>query len=152
MFKTKEAVEALVPHEGKMFLLSRVDSYSLESIEITTEIDITDKDLFFDEDLGGVPSWVAFEYMAQSISALSGIFGRTLNEDPKVGFIMSVTNFKTNRAVFKVGEVVRVKVRQTMRMDMAVTFDGSASVGDQELVTATLNTVEVPDPKKSLGL
>ena len=45
-FKTKEIVSELVPHKGKMFLLNRVQSYSLETISITTEIDITRDDLF----------------------------------------------------------------------------------------------------------
>lgn len=151
-FKTRDAVSELVPHKGKMLLLDRVQSYSLEEISITTEIDITKEALFYDESLGGVPAWIAFEYMAQSISALSGIYGRTRGEKPKVGFIMSVTSFKTDVPVFKIGETVVVKVRQTIRMDMAVTFDGTASVGGAQVITATLNTVEVPDPKASLGL
>lgn len=151
-FKTKELTCELVPHKGKMFLLNRVQSYSLESVCITTEIDITRDDLFYEEELGGVPAWVAFEYMAQSISALSGIYGRSRGEKPKVGFIMSVNSFKANIPVFKVGETVVVTVRQTIRMDMAVTFDGTAKVGETLAVTATLNTVEVADPKATLGL
>jgi predicted hotdog family 3-hydroxylacyl-ACP dehydratase len=151
-FKTKEIVSELVPHKGKMFLLNRVQCYSLETISITTEIDITREDLFYEEDLGGVPAWVAFEYMAQSISALSGIYGRSRGEKPKVGFIMSVNSFKANVPVFKVGETVVVTVRQTIRMDMAVTFDGTAKVGETLAVTATLNTVEVENPKMALGL
>lgn len=151
-FKTKELTCELVPHKGKMFLLNRVQSYSLESVCITTEIDITRDDLFYEEELGGVPAWVAFEYMAQSISALSGIYGRSRGEKPKVGFIMSVNSFKANIPVFKVGETVVVMVRQTIRMDMAVTFDGTAKVGETLAVTATLNTVEVADPKAALGL
>ena len=135
-----------------MFLLNRVQCYSLETISITTEIDITREDLFYEEDLGGVPAWVAFEYMAQSISALSGIYGRSRGEKPKVGFIMSVNSFKANVPVFKVGETVVVTVRQTIRMDMAVTFDGTAKVGETLAVSATLNTVEVEDPKMALGL
>jgi predicted hotdog family 3-hydroxylacyl-ACP dehydratase len=135
-----------------MFLLNRVQSYSLEAISITTEIDITRDDLFYEDDLGGVPAWVAFEYMAQSISALSGIYGRSRGEKPKVGFIMSVNSFKANVPVFKVGETVVVTVRQTIRMDMAVTFDGTAKVGENLAVAATLNTVEVEDPKTALGL
>ncbi|MCL4100868.1 Predicted 3-hydroxylacyl-ACP dehydratase, HotDog domain [Fibrobacter sp. UWH9] len=151
-FKTRDSVSELVPHKGKMLLLDRVQSYSLEEISISTEIDIRKDCMFYDENLGGVPAWIAFEYMAQSISALSGIYGRSKGEKPKVGFIMSVSSFKTDIPVFKTGDTVVVKVRQTIRMDMAVTFDGSASVDGKQVVAATLNTVEVPDPKASLGL
>ncbi len=151
-FKTKELVSELVPHKGKMFLLDRVQSYSIENVCITTEIDVTRNNLFYEEDLGGIPAWVAFEYMAQSISALSGIYGRTKGEKPKVGFIMSVSSFKADIPVFKEGETVIVSVHETVRMDKAVTFDGVAKIGDKIAVTATLNTVEVDDPKAALGM
>lgn len=151
-YNSRESVATLVPHKGKMLLLDRVKSYTLEEKTIVTEIDIGKDNLFFDEDLQGVPAHVAFEYMAQSISALSGIYGKSIGNEPQVGFIMSVTNFNAAKPFFKAGDVVKVVVRQTMRMDMAVTFDGSASVGDEVYVTATLNTIEVPDPKTALGL
>ena len=151
-FKTKEATSELVPHKGKMLLLDRVQNYSLEDVNITTEIDISRNSLFYEDDLGGIPAWVAFEYMAQSISALSGIYGRTKGDKPKVGFIMSVSGFKADIPVFKDGETVVVTVRETVRMDKAVTFDGVAKVGDKIAVTATLNTVEVDDPKATLGM
>jgi predicted hotdog family 3-hydroxylacyl-ACP dehydratase len=99
-FKTKEATSELVPHKGKMLLLDRVQNYSLEDVNITTEIDISRNSLFYEDDLGGIPAWVAFEYMAQSISALSGIYGRTKGDKPKVGFIMSVSGFKADIPVF----------------------------------------------------
>ena len=151
-FKTKEATSELVPHKGKMLLLDRVQNYSLENVNITTEIDISRNSLFYEDDLGGIPAWVAFEYMAQSISALSGIYGRTKGDKPKVGFIMSVSGFKADIPVFKDGETVVVTVHETVRMDKAVTFDGVAKVGDKIAVTATLNTVEVDDPKATLSM
>lgn len=151
-FKTKERVSELVPHKGKMLLLDRVQSYSIETVTITTEIDISRDSFFYEEELGGVPAWVAFEYMAQSISALSGIYGRSKGEKPKVGFIMSVSGFKTDVGVFKEGDKVVVTVHETIRMDSAITFDGIASVDGKTVVTATLNTVEVDNAKEALGI
>lgn len=151
-FNTKELVSELVPHKGKMLLLDSILNYDLKDVRITTEIKITRDNLFYEEELGGVPAWVAFEYMAQSISALSGIYGRTKGEKPKVGFIMSVSSFNAKVPVFKEGETVVVMVHETVRMDMAVTFDGTAVVGGTLAATATLNTIEVDDPKSSLGL
>lgn len=152
----KSDLEKLVPHKGKMFLLDRVKKYDMETITIETQVDIDESNLFYDEDLGGVPVWISFEYMAQSISTMSGIFGHIHNESPKVGFIMSVSSFNSHVPVFKKGDVVTLKVHQTIRMDMAVTFEGWAFVGNSEdgilAAEAVLNTVEVPDPQKSLGL
>lgn len=151
-FNTKELVAELVPHKGKMLLLDAVRNYDLKDVNITTEIAISRDSIFFEDELGGVPAWVAFEYMAQSISALSGIYGRTKGEKPKVGFIMSVSAFNAKVPVFKEGETVVVTVHETVRMDAAVTFDGMALVGGKIAATATLNTIEVDDPKTSLGL
>ena len=90
--------------------------------------------------------------MAQSVSALSGICGRAKGEKPKTGFIMSVSGFKADVPVFKEGETVVVNVLENIRMDNAVTFEGSATVNGTLAVTTKLNTVEVDDPKNSLNM
>lgn len=152
VFDSKDLVSELVPHKGKMFLLDRIRDYDLNERSITTEIDITRDNLFYEEELGGVPVWVAFEYMAQSVSALSGIYGRSKNEKPKTGFILSVNGFKADVPVFKQGKTVVVNVQEKIRVDQAVTFDGVAMVGNKVVVTAKINTVEVDDSKNPLNL
>ncbi|MBR2095569.1 MAG: thioester dehydrase [Fibrobacter sp.] len=152
VFDSKDLVSELVPHKGKMFLLDRIRDYDLNEKSITTEIDITRDNLFYEEELGGVPVWVAFEYMAQSVSALSGIYGRSKGENPKTGFILSVNGFKADVPVFKQGETVVVNVQEKIRVDQAVTFDGVAMVGNKVVVTAKINTVEVDDSKNPLNL
>ncbi len=152
VFESKDLVSELVPHKGKMFLLDRIRDYDLNEKSITTEIDITRDNLFYEEELGGVPVWVAFEYMAQSVSALSGIYGRSKGEKPKTGFILSVNGFKADVPVFKQGKTVVVNVQEKIRVDQAVTFDGVAMVGNKVVVTAKINTVEVDDSKNPLNL
>lgn len=151
-FNTKESVNTLVPHSGKMSLLDRVKEYDLPGLYIDTEVDINKSAMLYDEELHGIPVWVGFEYMAQSISALSGIYGLSINEKPKVGFIMSINSYKAEFPIFPEGSTLLIHVQQMMRMDMAVTFDGKIFIGDKLYATATLNTVEVPDLKKALGL
>lgn len=151
-FKTREEVDALVPHTGKMLLLDRINHFDLDEITIESQVDISEDCMFFNEDVQGVPSYVAFEYMAQTISALSGIYGRSLGQKPREGFIMSVSNCKSEIPVFKSGDVVTIRVKQTMRVDMAVTFEGKAFVGDTLAVSATLCTVEVDDPTSILKM
>lgn len=151
-YQTKESIMTVVPHSGKMSLLDRVVEYDFQNLNVTTEVDITPESMFFEKDINGIPVWVGFEYMAQSISALSGIYGKTKNENPKVGFIMSVNSFKGEIPFFPAGSVARMHVQQTMRMDKVVTFDGKIFQGDKLVATATLNTIEVDDPKSALGL
>ncbi len=152
VFDSKDLVSELVPHKGKMFLLDRIRDYDLNEKSITTEIDITRDNLFYEEELGGVPVWVAFEYMAQSVSALSGIYGRSKGEKPKTGFILSVNGFEADVPVFKQGKTVVVNVQEKIRVDQAVTFDGVAMVGNKVVVTTKINTVEVDDSKNPLNL
>lgn len=151
-YQNKEAIMSIVPHSGKMSLLDRVVEFDFQTLCITTEVDITPDSMFFDSEINGIPTWIGFEYMAQSISALSGIYGRTQNESPKVGFIMSVNSFVSEIPFFPAGTTARMVVKQTMRMDKVVTFDGKIFLGDALAATATLNTIEVDDPKAMLGI
>ena len=103
VFDTKDLVSELVPHKGKMLLLDRVRDYDLKENSITTEIDIARDNMFYEDELGGVPVWVAFEYMAQSVSVMTGLVGLATHTPPKMGFILSVTNFKSETNVFPAG-------------------------------------------------
>jgi predicted hotdog family 3-hydroxylacyl-ACP dehydratase len=151
-FDTHEKVAALVPHKGHMHLLDRVVSYNFDTVEVETEVDITDQSMFYEESYGGVPVWIGFEYMAQSVSVMTGLVGLETHTPPKMGFILSVTNFKSETNVFPAGSTVHIWVRQTVRMDMAVTFEGKIFLNDKQVVAATMNTIEVDDPKKTLGV
>ena len=62
-----------LPHKGKMFLLTRVTQHDVEKHTITSEYDITENCIFYEEEFGGVPTWAGFELMAQGVSALTGI-------------------------------------------------------------------------------
>lgn len=149
-YKTKESIMQIVPHSGKMSLLDRVIDYDFEKLEIHTEVDIVPSSMFFDKDLGGIPVWIGFEYMAQSISALSGLYGKTKGQEPKIGFIMSVNNFTANKPLFPKNSIAKIFVKQTMRMDNVVTFDGNISLDGNIVATAVINTIEMDDPKAVL--
>ena len=151
-FDTHEKVSELVPHKGKMHLLSRVVSYDVENFIAETEVDVNEKSMFYEDIYDGVPVWIAFEYMAQSVSVLIGIVCKKMNLPPKMGFILSVTNFQAYENVFRNGETVRLWVKQLVRVDKAVTFEGRAFVNDKLIATATMNTIEVDDPKQVLGV
>lgn len=151
-FDTREKLSRLVPHKGKMLLLDRIVSFDLEKAQIATEVDVSDGCMFLEESFGGVPVWIAFEYMAQSVSALTGIFGLKTGTPPRMGFILSVTNFCAEDTAFPKGSTVRVEVRQTLRVDTAVTFEGKALVEGKCLAKATINAVDVENPKKVLGV
>jgi predicted hotdog family 3-hydroxylacyl-ACP dehydratase len=140
-----EEVMTLVPHRGKMFLLSRVVEYDIEARTLTAEYDIAETGLFYDPNLRGLPSWASFECMAQSISALSGLSGRAKGEKPKPGVILSVSNLRLKRDVLPAGETLRIRVQEDCRVNATSTFNCEALLAEESAAEAKLAVMEVDD-------
>ena len=141
----------LLPHKGRMFLLDRAVDVNFEEYSIKTQVDVTEQSMFFDKALGGIPSYVTFEYMAQSISALSGIDNRRRRLPPKVGVILSVSDFKTTVPVIKAGTTVTVLDCQQDIVDRVFSFNCTAYIGDILISSGKLTVMEVDDLKE-LGI
>jgi predicted hotdog family 3-hydroxylacyl-ACP dehydratase len=138
-----EFLRRCVPHSGLMALLSRVVQYDFDLGHLSSEVDIKESDLFFDAERGGVPSWVGFEYMAQSIAALSGIRRRMeRDQEPRIGFIMGVRNFKSRSATFAPGRKLRVDIRQIFRDGDVVSFACNITEDGVEEASAIINAIE----------
>ncbi len=141
----------LLPHKGRMFLLDRAVDVNFEEYSIKTQVNVTEQSMFFDKALGGTPSYVTFEYMAQSISALSGIDNRRRGLPPKVGVILSVSDFKTTVPVIKAGTTVIVLDCQQDIVDRVFSFNCTAYIGDILISSGKLTVMEVDDLKE-LGI
>ena len=141
----------LLPHKGRMFLLDRAVDVDFDEYSITTQVDVTEQSMFYDETLGGIPSYVTFEYMAQSISALSGIDNRRRGLPPKVGVILSVSDFKTAVPVLKAGTTVTVLDVQQDIVDKVFSVSCTAYIGDTPVSSGKLTVMEVDDLKE-LGI
>jgi predicted hotdog family 3-hydroxylacyl-ACP dehydratase len=138
-----ESLRRCIPHAGLMALLSRVVQYDFTPGHLVSEVDIKESDLFFDPERGGVPCWVGFEYMAQSIAALSGIKRRTERDlEPRIGLIMGVRNFKSRSAAFTPGRRLRVEVRQIFRDGDVVSFECRIAEDGVEEASAIINAIE----------
>ena len=148
----------LLPHRGKLFLLSRVTAHNVAENTICTEYDVTRNCIFYDAELEGIPTWAGFEFMAQSIAALTSI--RQLSLDlppPPPGVILSVSAFSSAQAVLPLGCVVQTKVHEDYRADdlsryncelsLRETPPGSTGIGNASgpLATATMTVMSIPD-------
>jgi predicted hotdog family 3-hydroxylacyl-ACP dehydratase len=142
-----------LPHKGKMFLLDRVLSYELSHpTHLVSESDIAESSIFYDSGLSGIPVWVAFEYMAQSIAALSGIDAKVENSgaEPKIGMIMGVRDFKAEIDCLPTGSTVRTEVSEVFRDGPVVSFECGLFFEGRKVVRATLNAIEVDDHRTLL--
>jgi predicted hotdog family 3-hydroxylacyl-ACP dehydratase len=141
----KEELQSILPHQGKMLLISRVLEYDIDSRALTSEYDITEDCLFYDPLLEGVPSWACFEFMAQGVSAISGLVGRAMGKPPMLGFILSVSSLKTNIPLIKAGSVIRVRVTEDVRVDNVFTFHCVVLIGETQAAEAKLTVMDVED-------
>jgi predicted hotdog family 3-hydroxylacyl-ACP dehydratase len=125
-----------------MLLLDSVEAYNMDDLSIETEVRISESSEFFRKEEGYVPLWVSFEYMAQSIAVFSGIKYRSEGEDPKIGFIMGVRDFKGEAEGFTAGDSVSVRVKQSFRDGDVAVFEGEASVDGKVYSSAIINVIE----------
>jgi predicted hotdog family 3-hydroxylacyl-ACP dehydratase len=146
----KEELAGILPHRGRMLLLSRIKEYDTENRSLKAEYDIDKACLFYDPAIEGVPAWAGFEFMAQAISALSGITGRLKGEKPKLGFILSVSAMKVYLPVLKTGNTVSIEVWEDYRVDMVYTFHGRIMAGSEIVAEAKLTVMDVDDTSLEL--
>jgi predicted hotdog family 3-hydroxylacyl-ACP dehydratase len=151
MIIEEEELQSLVPHRGKMFLLSRITEYNVDERSLVAEYDIKKNCIFYESEIGGIPGWAGFELIAQAISALSGIDGRKKGEKPKIGFILSVSGMKVFIPVFPPDETVKIKIIEDYRMDMIYTYCGQVFLGGKTAVEAKLTVMDVNEKNFSLG-
>lgn len=136
----KYNVDTLIPHKGKMKLINKILSINPQKKSLTSQVQITSQDTFFDDNLGGVPAFVSFEYMAQSISALAAITDERNNPQP--GVILSVSNLNCTQTVLPEHSTVNVCVKENCVVGDLFTFDCIATIEDKTVVTCTLLVME----------
>jgi len=145
MEPVEEPLEQIVPHRGKMLLLSKVLSFDAKNNSLLASVDISQNSFFYDDKLNGVPVWVGFEYMAQAIAALNGKSDLAKGLKLGFGFILSVSNFIANVSCFKPNSTILIYVEKEFYMDNMFRFNCSIKQGEEELAKASLSTVKIKD-------
>jgi predicted hotdog family 3-hydroxylacyl-ACP dehydratase len=142
----QEELQTLIPHKGKMLLLSRAIEYDIEYY-IRAEYDVIKDCIFYDPMIDGVPVWVGFECMAQAISVLTGIRSREKGEKPKIGFILGIPSMRMEIPLFKSGSSLEVRAREIDRTGMIYTFEGEAFLEGIKVMEGKLMVMEVSDER-----
>lgn len=146
----------MLPHKGKMFLLSRVTEHNGQNHTITSEYDITENCIFYEPEFDGVPTWAGFEFMAQGISALTGITNTEYGRSPLPGFILSVMEFKSEIGYLKNGNTIQMKIAEDFRDEENHVYryicELYAKKGDEKpSVTAKISVMETEDIHSLFG-
>lgn len=140
MIEQQYEIEKLIPHKGKMLLVDKIISVDINTRSLTSQVTIKSTDIFFNTELQGVPSYVSFEYMAQTISALSAILNQ--HTSPKAGVILSVSNLQSTQSLFTADQQITIHVQENCVVGNLFTFDCTASLDNEQVVSCTLLVME----------
>jgi predicted hotdog family 3-hydroxylacyl-ACP dehydratase len=141
----KEELLSIIPHRGKMVLLSRVNSYNLEERSIEAEYHVTPECIFYDPEIHGIPAWAGFECIAQAISAFSGIKYKEKGEPPKLGFILAVSQLSIELPFFKDGSIISIKAKELEDLSPVYLFYGELFFDNKKVFSGKLTVYDVDD-------
>lgn len=144
--KAAYRVDQLVPHAGRMSLLSRVVAYGEDWLQ--AEVDITADSMFADE--RGVPAWIGMEYMAQAIAAYAGLQERLQGGVPKIGLLLGSRNYSASGDCFARGQTFRVSVELEMVAENGLNVFNCELEGKDARATAVINVFQPQDIEKFL--
>lgn len=147
----KEAVGALVPHKRSMLLLDGIRSFDRKALCATSLMVVGKDNIFYDQGLEGIPSYVCFELMAQTISAYDFLMHDEQKSTPKIGFILGVNHLVLAKPFLALGKRVETTIWQDCAIGGAMyAFKGRSIVDHEEVASATLMVYTVLDPKQFL--
>lgn len=140
------SLEDLLPHRPPMVLIDEVESFDFENKRLVARVTITEKQLFYTA--GGVPNWVAIEYMAQAAAALVGYHDKHLAPDLPVrpGLMLGTRKLDLKLARFAAGKTYRIVAENVFNDADAASF--ACSIEDEAgetVATANLNAYRPPD-------
>ena len=139
----KAQLLTVIPHRGRMLLLDAINEYDTKVNSVEGEYRITEDCLFYDPAAKGVPAWVGFEFIAQAVSALTGIGYRERGEVPKTGFILSISQLQIGLSFFAIGSIITIKAKQVDHMDSHFVFSGEIFVEGEKVLEGKITLIEV---------
>jgi predicted hotdog family 3-hydroxylacyl-ACP dehydratase len=130
-------VSEVVPHQGSMVLLRNVIAHGADGT--VCDLEIHSQSLFLQE--GGVPSWVALEYIAQAVAAHGGMVTRAAGGKPEVGFLIGARRVDFFVPHLMKGSRLHVAVHRTWGDEELFSFQGTLrdATTDKVLAQTQLN-------------
>ncbi len=137
-------IEELIPHRTGMRLIDRV--IAAEGELVRSEAIIRADHLFFQT--GGVPAYVGFELMAQTISAYDGLRRRRNGKPPAIGFLLGCRKYETTRQYFLRDETLTIEATSLLGEEGMASFECRIlDAAGAELASAVINVYRPADPE-----
>lgn len=137
-----EELDNLLPHRRPMTMLAEALP---EKAPGTAEAvaDTSERCIFFDAAIDGVPACAALEYMAQTMALAVGRARNRDGKDPAVGFVLGSRRIEVSVDTFKRGARYVVRARCEYADGEFASFDCDISgPGGETVATATLTAFQ----------
>lgn len=141
-----QSAETCTPHRAPMLLIDAMLSAEGEIARSETKIR---RDNVFFQAGRGVPAYVGFEFMAQTINAFDGWRRIERGKTPTIGFLLGCRNYKSEVAFFAEGERFITEVRSLLKNpeDEMVSFECAIFSAEGAVVaSAIVNAFRPEDP------
>jgi len=136
--KSHIKIEDLVAHKPPMILLDTVLDW--QSNFIRTDLTIRANSPFFCD--GCVPSYVAIEYMAQTVAAYSGLKNKEKGNPIRLGFLLGTRQLKLVDTVFERNQYLIVEASSLYDDGEMGAFECRVLRDEQNVAEAVLNVYQ----------
>ena len=144
------SIESVVPHEHPMILIDQLLSY--DDISASCQVTINANSNFYNSDKQSVPSFVAIEYMAQSIAAFANANEKDKGGEIAIGFLVSSRKFKIHVSEFALGAKLKIFIEQLYLDSSGLSaFDCRIEQGNQVVAEAKINIFQPKDAEAFLA-
>ncbi len=141
-------IEDLVPHKAGMLLIDKV--VAAEGETVRSESTIRPSGIFFQRGRG-MPAYVGFELMAQTISAYDGLRRHADGKAPAIGLLLGCRKYSAKRPFFVEGERLTIEATSLLNEDDMASFECRIMDADGgELANAVINVYRPTDPEAFL--
>ena len=146
---TYPAAVELAPHDPPMLFVDELTEWNSDSLVARYRVSADNPLLVPGR---GVPGYVAFEVMAQSISVHDGMTRRQSGEPPQIGFLLGARKFTTTRDWLQIGEILVIRVDAVLNEGELRAFDCRVeSESGEEIAQAELKVFRPEDPEAFLA-
>ena len=140
-------LDNIIPQKPPMRVIDRVISFEDEIVHAQAEI--TAKHLFYDATIGGIPHWVAVEIMAQTAAVYGKFSSDNTLDEPKIAFLMSIRNYKTEVVKYDAGMVLDVYAECIMLDSGVSAFEAKIEIDGRETANIKINAYQPQSDKQA---
>jgi len=150
MKKNSYPIEQVVPHKHPMILVDALVAYN--DISAQCRVNITSNSNFYNETKQSVPSYVAIEYMAQSIAAFANANEKDQGGEVAIGFLVSSRKLKVFISNFTLNMQLNIFVEQLYVEESGLSaFDCFIEHEDKRVAEAKINIFQPQDANAFLA-